>query len=87
MQVVVRRRRHCAEPESCRRVRPTSIPPTGAAGAREAVGASVFGFYRDEYERLIAAARDRLGDDSFKKLWKEGWVLTLHQAVDYALAL
>ena len=58
-----------------------------AAAARETVGASVFGFYRDEYERLISAARDRLGEDSYKKLWTEGRVLTLHQAVDYALDL
>jgi len=57
-----------------------------AAAARETVGASVFGFYRDEYERLMSAARERLGEDSFKKLWTEGRGLTLHQAVDYALA-
>jgi non-specific serine/threonine protein kinase len=56
-----------------------------AATAREAVGAVVFDFYRDEYERLICTVRATLGEAAFNTGWTEGRVLLLHEAVAYAL--
>jgi hypothetical protein len=56
-----------------------------AATAREAVGAVVFDFYRDEYERLICTVRATLGEAAFNTAWTEGRVLLLHEAVAYAL--
>jgi tetratricopeptide (TPR) repeat protein len=38
-----------------------------------------------EYERLAAAARDRLSDAAFAAAWDEGQAMTLDQAIAYAL--
>ena len=56
-----------------------------AATAREAVGAVVFDFYRDEHERVICIVRDALGEVTFNTAWTEGRVLLLHEAIEYAL--
>ncbi len=56
-----------------------------AATAREAVGAVVFDFYRDEYERLICTVRDALGEAAFNTAWTTGQVLRLREAIEYAL--
>jgi len=57
-----------------------------AATAREAVGAVVFDFYRDEHERVICIVRDALGEVTFTiRLGPRGRVLLLHEAIEYAL--
>lgn len=38
-----------------------------------------------EYERTIAAARAGLGDAAFGEAWAEGSVMTLEQAIEYAM--
>jgi tetratricopeptide (TPR) repeat protein len=58
-----------------------------AASARDAVGASVLTFYRDNHEHRIVAARDDLGNEQFESLWAEGRGMTLDEAVDYAVNL
>ncbi len=40
---------------------------------------------RAEYERSIAAARAGLGDAAFAAAWTEGTVMTLEEAVEYAM--
>jgi len=58
----------------------------GAAEAlREAVGASVLPFYRDDYELGVATARAGLGEEAFGAAWAEGRGMTPAQAIDYAL--
>jgi hypothetical protein len=58
----------------------------GAAMAlREAIGASLPPGERSTYERLIATARAQLDEATFAMAWTEGHVMTLEQAVAYAL--
>ena len=52
---------------------------------RGAVGASVLPFYRADYERGVAAARDGLDEQSFAAAWARGRAMTLDEAVEYAL--
>ena len=42
-------------------------------------------FYHVTYDPIIAAARDRLGDTDFDKMWAEGQKLSLEQALELAL--
>ena len=57
-----------------------------AAAAREAVGAIVFDFYRDDHEQLIRRVRDALSEEAFNRKWTEGHVLPFADAIDYALS-
>ena len=58
----------------------------GAAEAlRDTVGASVLAFYRADYDRAIAAARDALGRQPFEALWREGRETTSDGIVSCAL--
>jgi hypothetical protein len=36
------------------------------------------------YDPIIAAVRERLGEAEFKRLWDEGRMLTLEQAIELA---
>ena len=56
-----------------------------AATTRETVGASLFAFYREEYENYFDTARNALGQDRFDSLWSEGRAMTLEQAALYVL--
>jgi len=57
----------------------------GAAdAAREAVGAPQPPSEREEYNRIIAAARCALEEDAFAGAWAEGQAMLLEQAVAYA---
>jgi predicted ATPase/DNA-binding CsgD family transcriptional regulator len=61
----------------------------GAAnGSMEAAGAPVYNYYmpdRTLYERSLAAARARLGEEAFAAALAEGRAMTPEQAVEYAL--
>lgn len=57
----------------------------GAAEAvREATGASIPVFLRDEYDRRVEAASGGLGEAAFKSAWIEGRTMPLDQAIDFA---
>lgn len=59
----------------------------GAAEAlRESLGAGVPAFFRAHYDRQVAVAAERLGEASLKAAWSEGRVMTLDQAIDFALS-
>jgi hypothetical protein len=40
---------------------------------------------RAEYERLVCAVRDALGEAAFSTAWTEGRDLQMHEAVAFAL--
>jgi tetratricopeptide (TPR) repeat protein len=54
-------------------------------GLRNALGAPLAPVDRLEHDRTIAAARTALGEAAFHRAWAEGRVMTLEQAVAYAL--
>lgn len=57
----------------------------GAAEAvREATGASIPAFLRDEYDRRVAATAGGLGEAAFKSAWVEGRTMPPDQAIDFA---
>jgi non-specific serine/threonine protein kinase len=59
----------------------------GAAGAlREPVHSVIDPADRPEYERILGALRDALGQEVFDNAWREGASLSLQQAIDIALA-
>jgi tetratricopeptide (TPR) repeat protein len=58
----------------------------GAAEAlREAVGAPLLVYYRDQYDRIVAAARDRLNPPALEAWWAEGRSMKLPAVIEYAL--
>ncbi len=60
----------------------------GAAQAgREAISVSVLPEQSDTHERTLAGARTALGEDAFTAAWEAGRVMTLDEAVEYALAV
>ena len=57
----------------------------GAAEAlRQSIGAPLPPTEWAAYERDVAVARARLGEDAFAAAWAEGWAMPLEQAVEYA---
>jgi predicted ATPase len=56
-----------------------------AEGLRQAIGARQAPAARATRERLMAAAREQLGDVAFDAEWAEGQAMTLEQAIAYAL--
>ena len=52
---------------------------------RDAIGAPIPLNERPSYDRDLAATRTALGDAVFEAAWAEGQVMTLEQAVAYAL--
>ena len=40
---------------------------------------------REEYDRDVATARQSLGEEAFSVAWAEGRVMTMEQAIEYAL--
>jgi hypothetical protein len=58
----------------------------GAAEAlRQAIGARQAPAARATHERLMAAAREQLGDAAFDAAWAEGQAMTPEQAIALAL--
>ena len=58
----------------------------GAAdAARESIGAPQPPSEREEYDRIIRAARLELEGDAFAEVWDEGRAMSLERAVEYAL--
>ncbi len=66
-------------------VRAARLFGAGAA-LREAVGASVQEFYRADYDRGVAAAREGLGVAAWKDALAQGRAMSLEEAIDYALS-
>ena len=66
-----------------------SVRMLGAAAVTmEEAGAPVYNYYTPDrvlYERIVAAARTRLGEAAWKAGWDEGRAMTPEQAVEYAL--
>jgi hypothetical protein len=63
----------------------------GAAEAlREVMGMRAFArsadYQRTDYEDVLAATRAALGDEAFASAWAEGRMMTVEDAVAYALA-
>jgi len=59
----------------------------GAAEARfGSMGFHVSAPDREEYDRMRAAARERLGEEAWERAWREGHAMTPEQAHAYALA-
>jgi len=54
---------------------------------REAVGASVLPFYRDDYERGLAAVRAGLSDEALAAAWAVGRAMTMTEAIAIALTV
>jgi non-specific serine/threonine protein kinase len=52
---------------------------------RKAVGASVLPFYRDDYERGLAAIRTGLSDEALAAAWAAGRAMTMAEAITCAL--
>jgi non-specific serine/threonine protein kinase len=58
----------------------------GAAGVlREQLGTRLYPIERDEYKKYFTRARAQLDEKNWKAMWKEGNVMTMEQAIDYAL--
>jgi len=58
----------------------------GAAEAqRETFGVSMPPAARTEHDRNVTAARAQLGEEAFAAVWAEGQVMTMEQAIEYAL--
>jgi predicted neutral ceramidase superfamily lipid hydrolase len=58
----------------------------GAAEAlRETSGASIPPVDRADYDRILAAVRAQLDEQTFAAAWAEGRAMTLEQAIAYAL--
>ena len=57
-----------------------------AATVRDSIGHPPYPDEQHEYDRLLTAAREQLGDDAFVAAWAAGRALTLEQAIAEALA-
>ncbi len=57
-----------------------------AAGLRARIGVPMSPQEQVEYDRELAAARARLGPDTFAAQWAAGQALTMEAAIDYAVA-
>jgi predicted ATPase/class 3 adenylate cyclase len=55
-----------------------------AAALREAIDARVPVCARGDYDGMVLALRDGLGEDAFSATWAEGQAMTLEQVLDYA---
>jgi predicted ATPase len=55
-------------------------------GLLESIDAVMDVDQRIPYERSVATARAKLGEDAFKRAWREGRAMRMEQAVAYALA-
>ena len=53
---------------------------------REDISAPLPPCDRDDYERSVAAARSKLGEEAFAAEWPEGRRMTLEEAVEFALS-
>jgi predicted ATPase/class 3 adenylate cyclase/Tfp pilus assembly protein PilF len=53
----------------------------------ETIGAVLESGNRIPYERAIAASRQQLGEDAFKRVWKEGRAMGMDEAIAYALEM
>ena len=59
-----------------------------ARGSMDEAGAPVYNYYmpdRPLYDRTLAAARSRLGEDEFAEAWSEGRAMATEVAVEHAL--
>ena len=57
-----------------------------AARLRKEIGSPLSPWERSRYDREIASGRAAIGNDSaFDLAWQEGHVMTLEQAIEYAL--
>jgi tetratricopeptide (TPR) repeat protein len=73
----------CVAADTARFMRAATL--FGAAEAsREATGASIPAFLRDEYDRRVAATSGGLGEAAFKSAWVEGRTMPPDQAIDFA---
>jgi len=54
---------------------------------REAVGASVLPFYRDDYERGLAAVRAGLSGEALAAAWAAGRAMAMAEAIAIALTV
>ena len=52
-----------------------------AEALREAIGAPLQPIERADYDHVVAAARDQLGEDTFVSTWAEGRAMTAEQAL------
>jgi len=52
-----------------------------AEALREAIGSPIPPDLQAQHDRQIAAAHDSLGDAAFEKAWKEGWAMTVEEAI------
>jgi non-specific serine/threonine protein kinase len=58
----------------------------GASEAlRESTGTSRMGLELEEWEEILAAVREALGEDAFQAAWEEGQALSMDEAVELAL--
>jgi hypothetical protein len=56
-----------------------------AARLRTAIGAPLAPAFRPAYDQHVAAAKTALGEERSALLWEEGRVMTLSQALAFAL--
>ena len=54
-------------------------------GSAETTNFRYFGFYETEFERHLKIAKDQLGEAKFERLANDGRLLTIDQAIKYAL--
>lgn len=67
---------------------PCAVQAISLADAlRARLGAALPVVYRPERERILAAARSRLGDDAFGQAWSAGQARSIDEAVETGLAL
>ena len=56
-----------------------------AAALRETLSAPLLAIYHEHYQRAVVTVRAQLDDQAFEMAWGEGRVMTLEQAIAYAL--
>jgi len=56
-----------------------------AEALREAISSPLPPHEREEYDRRVAVARAKLGEETFAGVWKEGRGMAMEQAIAYAL--
>jgi hypothetical protein len=57
-----------------------------AAALRESLGAPLLATDRSRYESTLAAAREQLEEDVWRRAWDEGQASTLEQLLPHVLA-